>query len=550
MRKTRILIANDFSLLGTGYGVYGKELLTRLHNTGKYEIAEIGCYTSLDNLKIKDLLWKVYPNAPSSKDPEDQKKKYGSSPANAFGSWRFNQILLHFKPDIVFDMRDYWMYAYQEISPFRQFFRWVVMPTVDSAPQKPEWLDTFSNMDVVIPYTDWAKQTLENQCGNKINLFPDIANAGVDLETFVPPKNKKDLQKEIFGKEVSITGAVMRNQKRKLFPDLFAAYRAYLDKLLSEGKTELYNKSYLYLHTSYPEHAGWDIPSLLIEHKLTDKVYFTSICSKCQAVYPTKFHEPITKCEICDSPTCYLTNATNPAPTAALISIYQTFDFFLQVAICEGFGMPQVEAASCGIPIASVDYSAMTEIVRKLKGYSIPVERLYREMETGADRAYPKINAITEILYDYFVSKSEEDRNSMSKQTRSLCEKYYSWDLVADVWDRAFDTADISCNLAWDSPKREINNDISVPHQKNVVEFIEFIIKEIIREPYLLKTSPIKKLIKDFTNGYSVAMRSHVQSMTPELVVKQLEQYMNGKSIYEAIRQNPTKLFQEPYLNV
>lgn len=549
MRKTRILIANDYNLLGTGYGVYGKELLTRLNATGKYDIAEIACYASADDPKIKTIPWKVYPNAPAKQDPQEIHKKYGMSPTHAFGSWRFNHVVLHFRPDIVFDVRDYWMYAYQEVSPFRKFFQWVVMPTVDSAPQKPEWLDTFSNMDLIIPYTDWAKSTLEDQCGSSINLFPDIANAGVDLNVFVPPKNKKELQKQVFGKDVSITGLVMRNQKRKLFPDVLSAYRSYLDRLLAEGNVELYNKSYLYLHTSYPEYSGWNFPSLLMEHKLVDKVYFTSICRKCQAVYPTKFHEGIMKCELCDSPACILPNASNPVPTSALVSIYQTFDFFLQVAICEGFGMPQVEAASCGIPIASVDYSAMTEIVRKLEGYPIPVERLYREMETGANRAYPNIQSITDIIYNYHVSTTEEEKINKSQKTRALCEKYYSWDLVADVWDRAFDTVDISKNLSWDSPPREIDNSKNVPSKSNSVEFIEFIIKEIIKEPYLLKTSPIKKLIMDFTNGYG-ASRGSVRMITPENVVKELEEYMNSKAVYEAIRKNPTKLFQEPYLNV
>ena len=549
MRKTRILIANDCSLLGTGYGVYGKELLTRLNDTSKYEIAEISCYSSADNPSLKNLPWKIYPNAPSKNDPPEMHQKYSQSPSHAFGSWRFNQVALHFKPDIVFDVRDYWMYAYQEVSPYRNFFKWVVMPTVDSSPQKPEWLDTFANMDLVVPYTDWAKTTLQNQCGDSINLFPDIANAGVDLKTFVPKENKSDFQKKVFDKEVSITGVVMRNQKRKLFPDLFAAYRRYLDMLLENGEKELYEKSFLYLHTSYPEQNGWNLPSLLLEHNLLNKTYVTSICRNCHAVYPTKFHEGIINCTHCDTQACMMPNATNPVPTEALVKIYQTFDFFLQVAICEGFGMPQVEAAACGVPIASVDYSAMSEIVRNLKGVPIPVQRLYREMETGANRAYPDVKSISDILYNYHVNTSEEQKRTKSLQTRSLCELYYSWDKVADVWDRAFDSVNIKTNMSWDTPKRNTNNSLPVPKNLDAIEFVEFIIRDIIQEPSLLKTAPVKQIIKHFTNGY-FADRGSVRTMNREMVVKNLEEFMNGKSIYESLRENPTKLFQEPYLNV
>lgn len=548
MKKTKILIANDSSLLGTGYGVYGKELLTRLQKTGKYEIAEIACYTTLDHPSIKKSEWKIYPNAPCKDDPKEIHQQYSQSPTHAFGSWRFNNVLIHFKPDIVFDVRDYWMYAYQEVSPFRNYFKWVVMPTVDSAPQKQEWLHTFSNMDLVVPYTDWAKKTLINQCGNSINLFPDIANAGVDLDSFVPPANRKEFQRQVFEKEVSITGAVMRNQKRKLFPDIFKAYRAYLDRLLANGKKDLYDQSYLYLHTSYPEFTGWDLPQLLMEFNMLDKTYFTSICRTCSAVYPTKFHEGILKCRNCNSATLIIPNATNPVPTEALVKVYQLFDFFIQVAICEGFGMPQVEAAACGIPIASVDYSAMTEIVQKLNGTPIPVQRLWREMETGADRAYPDVEGLINILYNFHVNLSQEEKDNKGKETRRLCEKYYSWDGVADVWDRAFDSVDISSNLDWNGPKREINNH-NVPKDLTALQFIEYIVKEIIGEPSLLKTAPIRQIIKDFTNGFSLKGGS-VRPVNPQDVITSLEEFLNGKVVYENMRQNPEKLFKEPYLNV
>ena len=38
--RKRILFCNEASFLCSGYGKYGREVLTRLHNTGKYDIAE------------------------------------------------------------------------------------------------------------------------------------------------------------------------------------------------------------------------------------------------------------------------------------------------------------------------------------------------------------------------------------------------------------------------------------------------------------------------------------------------------------------------------
>jgi len=548
--KKRILIANDANFLGTGYAVYGKELLTRLHNSGKYEIAELGCYLDINNkTAIQNCPWTIYPNAVSQND--SRHSQYTSNLVNQFGAWRFNQVALNFKPDIVFDIRDYWMYSYQETSPYRKYFKWVLMPTVDSAPQKEEWLYTFANADLIVPYTDWARKVLQDQCGDRINLFPKIANAGVNTNIFKPVDNKTHLKNQIFGSDLSITGVVMRNQKRKLFPDLFKAYRAYLDRLIAENNIDLYNRSYLYLHTSYPEENGWDLPLLLLEHNLLDKTYFTNICKSCNAIYPSKFHQSITTCKSCGKKAVLFPSASNPVPELALVTIYNLFDFFIQYAICEGFGIPQIEAASCGVSIASVHYSAMAEIVDNLQGYSLNVQRLFRELETGADRAYPDINQTTEVLYDFFVNKSIEQRHNMSIQTRQLCEQYYTWDHVYKVWDEAFDSIDISNTPSWnlDNPNPTNHTNNTVPSNLIPTEFVEYIIKNIINEPYLLNTAPIQTLLKNIGSGIFPSKGAFI-SYSYQDIVKILENYLNTKIAFEDMRKNEHKITKEDYLNV
>ena len=69
-----------------------------------------------------------------------------------------------------------------------------------------------------------------------------------------------------------------------------------------------------------------------------------------------------------------------------LSDIYNIFDLYVQYAICEGFGMPQVEAGACGIPIATVDYSAMHDIIENLNAMPIPPKTKFKELETKAYR--------------------------------------------------------------------------------------------------------------------------------------------------------------------
>ena len=547
MKKKRIFIANDASFLDTGYGIYGKEILTRLHNSDKYEVAELACFCDKTNPGLASIPWKIYPNTVPLGD--DRTKIYKSNIANQYGLWRFNRCLADFRPHIVFDIRDYWMFAYQEVSPFRKYFNWVIMPATDSAPPRQEWLFTFANADVVIPYTDWAKKTLSESCGSKINLFPKIANAGINPEEFYPVADKIQHKIKYFGKDLNIIGLVMRNQKRKLLADIMLVFKKYLELLKNHNNIDLYHNTYLYLHTTYPEENGWDIPNLLLEMNLLDKVYFTYCCKNCKRFYPSKFQNALTLCKHCDQISAGFAGAGNPINTAGLNDIYNTFDLFIQYAICEGFGMPQVEAAACGVPIASVDYSAMTEITEKLGGFKIPIDRKFRELETNAYRCYPDNDATVNIIYDFFVNMSSDYKKQLSEETRKKCIDYYTWDKVYSVWEECFDSININSKVPWDTIKiSETNqNNLKVPKGLNKKEFIEYIITNVINEPYLINTAPIQMLIKDFINGL-VARNSVTKIMKHEEVIDILESHLNNKIMCEQMRSNFDAIKKEDFI--
>lgn len=543
--KKKVFIVNDSHFIASGYGVYGKELLSRLHNSGKYEVAELGCYADCARPEIKSTPWKFYPNAvPTNHKLFDA---YKNNPSNQFGAWRFNRAILDFKPHIVFDVRDYWMSAYQETSPYRRHYHWVLMPTVDSAPQKTEWYYTFANADVVIPYTEWAKQTLLSGGGNKLNIFPKIANAGINPNEFYPVDNKRDHKIKYFGKDLDIVGLVMRNQKRKLIPDILLAFKNYLSRIQN---TDKYDKTFLYLHTSYPEENGWDLPSLLLEFGLLNKTYFTYTCRNCHKYFPSKFNNSLIKCKYCntDNAACFASVA-NSVSTTSLNEIYNLFDIFVQYAICEGFGMPQVEAAACGLQIASVDYSAMTEITENLHGIKIPVKRFFRELETSADRAYPDNDFTTNMLYEYFNETSDETKAINSKKIREKCLSIYTWDNVYKVWDECFDQLNIEDKVPWDIKQKFITNheNMTVPGNLNPREFVEYICSSVINEPYLIKTAGIQQIIRDL-NSKIIARGGSIRGFSFKDAVSLLEQHLNNKVASEDMRLKENNLPREDYL--
>src|SRR6185503_13669091 len=113
-------------------------------------------------------------------------------------------------------------------SPYRPLYNLTICPTVDSYPQNVDWVSSFTKADAVFTYTDFSKNVLEKECGGKVNLQCSVP-AGVELETFTPVKNKAE-HKKLFGlkDDTLIIGTVMRNQLRKLFPDLFEAFAEFL----------------------------------------------------------------------------------------------------------------------------------------------------------------------------------------------------------------------------------------------------------------------------------------------------------------------------------
>jgi len=114
-QKLKILWCGEASFLNTGYGVYAREVLNRLYDTGKYEIAELGCYSSIDNPKRFDIRWRFYSNLPCN---QVESESYSNNPHYQFGEWRFEDVCLDFRPDVVMDVRDWWMLEYQERSPY------------------------------------------------------------------------------------------------------------------------------------------------------------------------------------------------------------------------------------------------------------------------------------------------------------------------------------------------------------------------------------------------------------------------------------------------
>ena len=541
-KKLKILMVSEASFLSSGFGTYTKEILSRLHATDKYEIAEFACYGKVNDPKDKDIHWRYYANAVGSDDP--RAKEYNSSMENQFGRWRFERVLLDFRPDVVIDVRDYWMNSYQQFSPLRPFFHWVLMPTVDSAPQQEDWIDTFMHADAIFTYSDFGRDTLADQSNNKINYI-DTASPGVSLDVFKPMENRDEIRKALGVEDKFIIGGVMRNQKRKLIPELFAAFKQLLNQM-QEEKNPIGEKLFLHLHTSYPD-AGWDLPKMLKEYEVGNRVMFTYSCKNCNFYRPSLYSHPLTICPKCGSKSFSMPNVSSGLSQQDLNIIFNTFDFYVQYAICEGFGMPQVEAGAAGVPIASVDYSAMNDVVNKLNGYPIRVNQYFKELETQAIRVYPDNDDLVDILKKY-LNLPDMLKQQKRHETRQLVEKHYNWDNIAKKWEKYLDNVQLTgLQGQWNQKIPAIQPTGDLNKDGNAYYVLINWISSNMPNHQISTSISVLNMIRNLDYGFAI---NGMQTQNYDLknVKDNLEVMINNHNTAMIAKDDPSKMPEEDYI--
>ena len=550
MRKKRVLFVSEASYLSTGYATYSRNALNHLLKTNKYDLAELSVYGNENDPRRSSIPWKNYPNVPL---PDDEKanEAYKSHHINQFGAWRFERACLDFEPDIVLSIRDFWMDSFIYHSPFRRLFKLCWMPTVDGAPQNMEWVHQFGNADYVLTYSQWASKILKEQSGNGINLC-GVASPAASSD-FCPMSGPDSRDLLGLPRDAKIIGTVMRNQRRKLFPVLFESFAKYIH---SHNLTD----TYLYCHTSYPD-GGWDLPELLNKHNISNKVFFSYICSECGNIESSLFNDAQKVCSACQKYSSVPCNVGVGVSDSDLAKIYNSFDLYVQCANCEGFGLPQVEAAACGVPIACTDYSAMEDIIANLQAFPIKVKAFYKELETGCERAVPCVDSIVNIFTDFF-NMNGKQRSILGMQTRSLYETHYNWEKTTKVWESVIDECEYS---EWKQTPPVIKPMIEFDFNNMTNrDFIKSCVSHYLIDQSRLHSHEMRCLLRDLNNGFYkptpdgffgqdmspfVMNRGHRVPISKADIVQNFQQKLQVSNIWESARIDRSKLRSESWLD-
>lgn len=413
----KVLLVSEFTGLGsTGYSNYYKEIANALTDSGLnvVELASYGDNNDPDHIGYKKRSkWKVILNQPHKSQIQDVQRYEHREEVTGdakFGSWAFDIICAQEHPDVVIAVRDHWYDKFIIDSPASKYYVSVLSPTVDSRPQKADWLDTFSRTDIITTYNQWSEDWLRQQYHCK-NMVPHISPCAAEEYKVL---DKSTCRKQLgIPPNIRLVGTVMRNQKRKKFSELFKAVSQVKDL-------------YLYCHTAYPD-KGWDIPDLILKNNIQDRVYITYMCESCDYFTASLFSTRSPRCARCNS-LMETPNSRRGLDNKALCKIYNTFDLYLQPHIAEGFGIPVIEAAKCGIKCISTDYSAQEDIIRKVGGIPLKPLSLETEIETGCERATIDVEELTRLLSD--------DNNYLynRKDIVDLYNKNYNWSVTSKKW--------------------------------------------------------------------------------------------------------------------
>jgi len=233
----------------------------------------------------------------------------------------------------------------------------------------------------------------------KVGVKSTLVEHGVNTELFRPledEERKKILIAGGFKGEEFIFGSVGANKGlRKNFPDLFEAFRLFLDNN-PDAKNAL-----LYIHSPPDVQGGVSLTHLKKIWNLEDKVVFTDEFSQ---------YRGLTEQEM-----------------AVLFNI---FDVFVLPTMGEGFGLPIIEAQACGTPVIATKCTSIPELVLD-HGWQVPwIRHFYNPI--GAYHFLIDVNKLAEAMGEAYNDDNKRKKYGTVSRAFSL---QYDWKkIVTNKW--------------------------------------------------------------------------------------------------------------------
>jgi glycosyltransferase involved in cell wall biosynthesis len=400
MSKIKVLLYSDAPapLSFTGYATVCGNIFKPLHQTGQFDIQQIGINYHGDFYDSKDCPWQVIP------------AKLGDL-NDPYGTKLFLQSVSKNDYDIIWIINDTFVVS-KAVPYLREIFdkkrgdkrkvpKIIYYYPVDSNLKK-DHLAMIEFADVPVAYAKYGfDKTIELLPHLKEKLR--IIHHGINTSKYFPYSKEiiKKLKKELFNLEESdyLIVNVNRNTMRKqLWRNLLA---------LKEFRKKVPN-SYLYLHTN-PIDRNINLLEAMeqLNLKLNKDVYFPPNYSPSQG-YPDEVLNQLVNCG----------------------------DMFLTGALGEGYGLGSVMAMSCGIPFVGPDDSVNPEIFGEERGYLYPTKEQTIIDLSGLRKAGTMKNIVTTMHKAY--NDGWKHQNKKVIKARQWAE-IHDWSIINQQWASLFE---------------------------------------------------------------------------------------------------------------
>lgn len=320
------------------------------------------------------------------------------------------------KADIIITLMDAWVVQPENIPPEIEWHPWF---PIDCEPVPNRVLREVSHGSKPITMSKFGLKQMES-AGIDSYYIPHM----VDTKVF--RRHDMNKSREMLGlpKDKFIIGMVATNKgKRKSLFEQIAAFAAFRQE---------HKDSILYLHTddgSVASLSGESVNLVKYCEIMGLKVgYFDSMNTPIDPNASVIFIDPYS----------YIVGL----PDNYMVAMYNSFDVMMLVSMGEGFGIPLIEAQSCGCPVITGDWTAMGELC--FSGWKIPKAEAIPEYQSDFEAFQWKttVEAVVKRLILAYEVRGNEDYR---KRARVGATKYDADKVTEKYWKPVLD--DIEKNL-------------------------------------------------------------------------------------------------------
>lgn len=421
-KKSKILWVSDINP-STGFGQVSHEVITRLNRTGAYDFVALGINYRGGRHEYN---FHVYP----------------TDSGDVYGTRMFPYYVQEERPDLIFMVQDPFVIV-SYMAGLEQMGLMDVVPTVgyfpiDGNSVPTDWLKALKSLTVPIAYSQYAKNVLASYDSDIEKIYMPIVYHGISTNDYRP---LRDIDRETLRKKNNISdrfvvGVVNRYQPRKQVP---LGVRAF--SLFRNGYKVCQD-----CHNYYQLNLGWcDLCFSKNVERTTGPVEEALIYLHMEPVEPLTGGESSSLFKVIRSAGISPEVAANSvmlpqkhiygpdSPTREeVVNLYNMLDCYVATDCGEGFGLTQMEALSCGIPVIKSDNTVSRELLGEHGIYARNCGFFTMGYDSGHFRPVVHIPAVVDAIESVY--KRWLDNGKVTKINwagHEYVKKNFNWDTTA-----------------------------------------------------------------------------------------------------------------------